>query len=194
MKPLRELAAMSAEKETALNARMFVHAAKYIALSKGSKPEAYTLAKQARALPPIVEVLQKAAADTGTSAGWGASLMDSGLADAFLSSLRTVSIFDAALPFMPRVPFRTTVRVVTTGATGATINEAMTKPVTKLSLSASAMSEQKTLAIVAITESLLRETNARIFQFGARRRCSAGHRIHYEDHDRYLAHDFSWRR
>lgn len=152
------------EKDAALNARMFVHAAKYIALAKGSKSEAYTLAKMNRALPPIVEVLQKAAADVGSTGGWGAPLMDSGLAAAFLSSLRSASVFEAALPFMPRVPFRTTVRVVTTGATGATVNEAMTKPVTKLSLSASAMSEQKTLAIVAVTEELLRQASIRLFQ------------------------------
>jgi hypothetical protein len=152
------------ERETATNAKLFCHVAKYIALCKGFKSEAYTMATQNRALPPIVRVL-KSAADAGTITGWGSSLADfTGLADAFLTSLRSASIYQAALPYMPHVPFRTTVRVVTTGATGATINEAMTKPVTKLSLSASDMNEQKSVAIVAITESLLRQSNIRLFQ------------------------------
>jgi hypothetical protein len=152
------------ERETVTNARMFAHVAKWIALCKGSKSEAYMLAKQNRALPPIQAVL-KAAADPGSTTGWGSALAEfTGLADAFLTSLRAASIYQAALPFMPRVPFRTTVRVVTTGATGATVNEAMTKPVSKLSLSASDMNEQKSVAIVAITESLLRQSNIRLFQ------------------------------
>jgi Phage capsid family len=162
--PLRKLGELAREKEVVTNARMFAHVAKWIALCKGSPSEAYNLAKMNRALPPILSVL-KSATDPGSTTGWGSSLAEfSVLADAFLVSLRSASIFEAALPFTMRVPPMTTVRIVTTGATGATINEAMTKPVTKLALSASDMNEQKSVAIVAATESLLRQSNIRLFQ------------------------------
>jgi hypothetical protein len=153
------------EKEAYTNAKLFCHVAKWVALAKnGGLQEAHHQAKLNRALPPIVNVL-KTAADAGSTTGWGSPLADqTGLADAFLASLSNVSIYQAALPFMPRVPFRTTVRVVSSGATGAMVNEAMTKPVTRLTLSASDMNDQKTLAICAITEELLRQAGISLFQ------------------------------
>jgi len=145
-------------------ARDFALCAKYIALGK-DLTEAYNLANTARATPAVTEVL-KAAQQAGQMSGtWGDDLAPfSGLADAFMLSLRTRSIFQAMRQYSPEVPFRTKVAVTSTGATSTTINEAMVKPITKLSLTSVNMSQNKSLAIVIATQELLRFGKVGLFQ------------------------------
>jgi hypothetical protein len=151
------------EREINQNARNFAYAAKWFCRAQGNWDMAAKMAKDAHALPPIVNCLK--AAQTANSTSDASALAPyTTLASAFLSSLRNVSVFETALPFMPRVPFRTTVRLVSTGATAATINEASTKPVTRLSFTATDMTDQKTGCIISLTEELLRETDVRLFQ------------------------------
>ena len=162
------------EKETSLNARCFSIAAKYIALGKaGGLGEALRLAERARALPPSPHL--KAVVDAGgTSGTWGDQLAaTTGLSNAFLQSLRTLSIFEAMRPFSPEVPFSTRIVVVSSGATGTTVNEAMVKPISKVSLTAADTDLQKSLAIVVLTEELLRSASITLFQTELQRAVAA---------------------
>jgi hypothetical protein len=83
--------------------------------------------------------------------------------DQFLASLRNVSCYDAMLEFMIRVPIRKKIAVLTGGATGSTPLEGNVKLVSTLALSASQITENKSLAIVVVTEELTRESNSRLF-------------------------------
>jgi len=156
-----------AEKETDRNTRCFALMAKYVALGKGDGiGGGLKLAERARALPKVVDAL-KAVAEVGTTGGssWGDELVVTTLSNAFLASLRTLSVFDAMRSYSPELPPSTKFAVVTSGATGATVNEAMVKPVSKLSLSAVDLDDrQKTLSIVVVDEELLRVANVTLFQ------------------------------
>ena len=151
------------ERENSLNARNFAHAAKWLVIGEGNWELAYKRAKEARALPAILECLKAAAPPLGTS-GASALVPYTTLANAFLLSLRSSALFDAAKPFMISVPFRTKIAVVSGGATGSTMPEGNVKLVSKLSLSASQMTEMKTVAMVAVSDEVLREADTRLFQ------------------------------
>jgi hypothetical protein len=166
----------AAEKDAALNAKAFVHAARHLMLSHkegGGINSAWETAKHARALPQIVAALQalprvlqtKAVAQAGSITDWGDDLAPyATLASAFLASLRNISVFEAALPFMLRVPPHTSIRVVSGGATGATVGEGQVKLISKLTLAAQNLTEKKTVAIIAASDELLRFAASNVFQ------------------------------
>src|SRR5262249_28133561 len=115
------------EQETSQAKNEFIHLCRYVTIGGGWGPLALKLAQEARAMPRIQEVL-KAAIEYGSTTNWASNLVAyQQLQDAFLASLRNISIFDAALPFMPRVLPRTQISVVSGGATGSTIYEASVK-------------------------------------------------------------------
>jgi hypothetical protein len=153
---------LAIEKEISQGAREFCTLARYLALGRGDPHEAYRVAKQARASPSIEGIL-KAAVDSGSTISWSALASYNQLADAFLASLRNLSIFDAALEFMPRVPPRQQITVVSGGASGATIAEGNVKIVSKLTVGTQQAAEQKSVAIVAVTDELLRVANNSLF-------------------------------
>lgn len=95
------------------------------------------------------------------------------MSNAFLQSLRTLSLFEAMRPFSPEVPFSTKIVVVTSGATGSTVNEAMVKPISKVGLTAADTDLQKSLAIVVLTEELLRSASITLFQTELQRAVAA---------------------
>ena len=101
----------------------------------------------------------KAAVAVGSQSGtWGGELSPlSAIANQFLLSLRSLSVFDAMLPFSPEVPFRTKVAVTASGATGSSVNEGMVKPISKLSLTAVDIDEQKVNAVVESGGNLVQE-------------------------------------
>jgi len=158
-----QLGVLHREQETSQATNEFIHLCRYVTIGGGWGPLALKLAQEARAMPRIQEVL-KAAIEYGSTTNWASNLVAyQQLQDAFLASLRNISIFDSALPFMPRVLPRTQISVVSGGATGSTVYEASVKLVSKLTLSASQVTEQKTTAICAVTKELLRVTNGGLF-------------------------------
>ena len=100
---------------------------------------------------------QKAAAAAGTTAAsdWALPLAEyQTLAGAFLESLRNYGAFDAMLPAMRRVPFRTRIGASTSGITGTTVPQASVKPISKLTLSGTQIDELKAIAILVVTDEL----------------------------------------
>jgi hypothetical protein len=145
-------------------AREFCGLARCIALGRGDLGEAVHVAEDLRAGPRIREVLKAAVAAGSTSTTWGSQLIGYNiLADAFLASLRSASCYDAMLPSMMRVPMRSQIAVLTGGATGSTVAEANVKLVSSLALSASQVTEMKSVAIVVLSQELVREGNDRLF-------------------------------
>jgi len=171
-----ERAEVTVHTRVADNARMFALAARYLMLSQKSGSDPVDEAKRERARPEVIAALEtlprvnaaiKAAVDAGNTGGpWGGELAPyTTLADAFVVSLRNVSVWDAALLFMMRVPFRTKVRIASGGISGATVTEGHVKLVSKLTMGTSAdVQEKKTIAIIAVTQELLRFANSNAFQ------------------------------
>lgn len=103
------------------------------------------------------DVLQKAAvAGGGLTGPWGSEIAGyKQLAEGFIEYARPLSAFDQILPFTRRVPLRTKLAVVTSGATGYQVNEGAAAPVSKLSLSAPALEPSLSMALIALTNSIL---------------------------------------
>jgi hypothetical protein len=162
-------------EDTNMQARMFAASMKYLALENGSWAGAAQRAKNSRAFPQIVDVLNavannptgihKAATDPLSTSGFGDQLAEfQQLSSAFLLSLRTVSAFEAMTPFMRMVPIGLqNFAVQTGGATAATVGEGQMKPITKFSFARSQLTPSKSLAIVVVTEELLRHSNINSF-------------------------------
>jgi hypothetical protein len=145
-------------REAEINQRAieFCDVAKYLALAKGSPRNAERLVEHHRIPPHLKEVL-KAAVEPGSTTGWGQQLANYNLlADAFLTSLRNVGVFDALLSFTKQVPLHTQIAITTLGATAASVGQGQAKLVSKLSLANSAIQERKAVAIVVVTDELLR--------------------------------------
>jgi hypothetical protein len=85
--------------ETANRAREFTSYAKFLMLGKGSGLDAYAIASERRALPPVLEVLKSAqTAGTTTDTNWASSLAPyKSISDGFLASLAEFSAFDRIL-------------------------------------------------------------------------------------------------
>jgi hypothetical protein len=79
------------------------------------------------------------------------------LANAFLQSIRNYSAFDKLIAGGMRVlPMRVRVGAVTTGASGATPAQFHPKPISRLTVSATTLSEQKAAVILTVTQELAR--------------------------------------
>jgi hypothetical protein len=90
-------------------ARDFAATARIFALAKGSVSEARHLAYET-GNSRIADVFERAEPGSlgGTSPQWGEELGSyRQAAEGFIAALRADGCFDAALPFMVRVPFRT---------------------------------------------------------------------------------------
>lgn len=166
--PLRQLAAINASMEINQKALAFAHVAKWLALGKGQTGNSLFEAQAARATPEVVEAL-KAAAQAGTTGDgtWAAPLAYQALSDAFLVSLRNFGVYDAALPFAVDLPLNQQVALVTAGATATSVGEGQVKTISRISLSAQALTPRKVTAIIVATQELLRSGGAkaaRLFQ------------------------------
>lgn len=148
------------EQERDQSAKDFCHVAKCLMLGKGSVFAAIEVAKERRALPRIIETLEKAAVVPGAtqSGSWGSPLAPyTQLADAFLASLRNVGVFDAALPSMKQYPMKTQISVTTLGATAASIGEGSAKTISKVELANSQLDPIKAVGIIIVSDELLKE-------------------------------------
>lgn len=168
------LGAINRQVELKMEVREFAAMCKALMLARGDIKRA---GKTARELGPYVGpratyvlenspgevshqgLRQKAAVDPGSqlSSSWGSPLSAfEGLATAFLSSLSSVSLFDALLPSMLAVPLRTSVKIVTAAISGNTVVEASVKGISRLSISASDFDAAKCAAVVVVSEELLK--------------------------------------
>jgi hypothetical protein len=166
---------ISAQQEMTQKAREFTNLARVVALSRGDHAMAQQLAQRNLLGPRIKTIFEnhhrvyemrrdvvarlKAAVSAGTTTDntWALPLAEYDvLADAFLASLKNYGAFDAMLPSMRRVPFRTRIGASTSGASGNTVPQASVKPISKLTLTGTQIDEQKALAILVITNELAR--------------------------------------
>jgi hypothetical protein len=108
----------------------------------------------------VVEIFSKADPGIlgGASPTWGADALGpyQQTAEGFIASLRNDGAWDAALPFMVRVPFRTKLAVSTTAIVATETSEGLGKDVFELALVAESLEPRKVSATVVITEELAR--------------------------------------
>jgi hypothetical protein len=153
-----QLAHLNATTEARARAAEFVHFAKYLMLERGSIFAALKTAEANRATPRIVECL-KAATTVGTTsdANWASPLAPySQIVDGFLSGLVNASAFDAMLGDMRVFPLHTQVSAVTVVASGSTVPQGSSKPVSRLTTINGQLEEKKAVCIFAISMELLR--------------------------------------
>jgi hypothetical protein len=135
----------------------FVAIARHLVIARGDLNLARRLA-EARGTDRVKAILKSGVAAGGTAIGmWGAELAQySSIVSAFAESLSSFGAFDAMLPSMRRVPMRARVSVSTVGASGMTVGESQVTPISSLTLGAHTLAVQKSLAIIIVTEELLK--------------------------------------
>ena len=149
------LGPVSASLEQATRAGELNAIFKYVALA-GSVGGAIRIAEADRASPRVVNVLKTAVTAGGLST-WGSQVGDFGsLITAFFETLKNVSAFDALLPSMRRVPFRSRVVVVTAGATGVVVTEGHVTQISSLAFNGATTEQRKALAVIVANEELLK--------------------------------------
>lgn len=167
----QRIGAVQANIDASTRAREFTSLARVLAASRFDLEKARALVKQHR-LPPRLEAIlhgtpfradpnfvsgQRAAiaAGTTTDTTWARPLAEyQVVANAFLESLKSFGAFDAMLPSMRRVPFRSRVGATTTGASGDTVAQASAKIISRLTLTGGTVDELKAVCIIVITEEL----------------------------------------
>ena len=124
--------------------------------SGGSRTQARQIAANDPRLPSrVAEIIEKAGAASTTDETWATALGPYRIANrTFLESLRSLSVFDSALPLMRAVPRNVRAVATTLAATGAAVTEGNYKPVSELSLSGQTLAERKVATIVAMTSEL----------------------------------------
>jgi hypothetical protein len=173
MKTLAELGRAATKYDDMIAAREFVHLAIEIAARKnkmGVPPLRPQLSPRVAAIlknpddvykmTPSEVFYQRAAVQPGSTSAdtWGADLANyQTLQNAFLPSIRNYSAFDKMIAGGMRVlPMRVRVGAVTTGAVGATAAQFHAKVVSKLTVSATTLTEQKASVILVVTSELAR--------------------------------------
>ena len=162
----QQIEKVSSNIETATRVREFAAVAKYLMLGKGHSGNALFEAQGKRAGEKVIEAVKSASSAGTTSSGtFAGPLSYTELADAFLSSLRNVGCFDAALPFSKQIPLNTQIALVSVGASAASVGEGQTKVISKLTLAASTLGIRKAVAILIASQELLRAsgTASRLF-------------------------------
>lgn len=136
---------------------IFFDVARFLAIGRGNLGNSLFEAQAKRANERVVEGLKSAvsAGSTG-NATFAAPLSYSELSDAFLASLRNVSVFDQALGFSKQIPLNTAISVTTLGATASSVGEGQSKIVSRLTLAASTLSIRKAVCILIASQELLR--------------------------------------
>jgi HK97 family phage major capsid protein len=150
MSIVQQIATVSSNLESATRSREFVSAARYLLAARGDRIEAQQLAAAGRSTDRV-----KAAVAAGSISGSGAPLAEyRAVSGAFLESLKHSGAFDAMLPSMLQVPFRTRLAVVSSAPVGSTVAEGAAKPVSSIALGTGELDQQKAVCIVAITDEL----------------------------------------
>jgi hypothetical protein len=159
---VKHLATVSSNIETSIRSKEFVALLRCYAAHHGDVAQAARTAKVI-GLPRIAETLEtvnKTATDPGTLSSWSAVAPYTTLADAWIETLRSVSVFDAMLAGgMRRVPLRARFVRVTTAIASTAVSENSVKPISSLALGDALIDPVKAAAIVIISEELLRLSN-----------------------------------
>jgi hypothetical protein len=157
---LRELGRQNAIIETNQKASAFADVARLLMIGKGNLGNTLFEAQAKRANERVVEGIKAASQAGSTSSGtFAAPLAYSELSDAFLSSLRNVGVFDAALPFAKQIPLNAQIALVSVGATASSVGEGQSKIISRLTLAASALTIRKAVCILIASQELLRASN-----------------------------------
>lgn len=131
------------------------HAHKFIALAKifcAARCRAADAAAIAREMgqPGLADIFERSIAP-GTTTTWSALADYNALATAFAASLRSVSVFDTALPLSLQVPILSAVGAITVGAVGYSTPEASMKPVSAMTLTSEQLPPRKGIAAIVVS-------------------------------------------
>ncbi len=144
--------------EQSSGAGEFVALARALALADGDPLQAQQRALLSFGCSRAHEIL-KAAVGGGTTsdATWAGALAPyRSISNGFIESLKSISAFDAIVPFARSMPLRTQIAAVTVGAVGGAVSAGMPTLLTKLALSAPTLEVLKALSVVVLTDALLR--------------------------------------
>jgi HK97 family phage major capsid protein len=137
----------------------FVLLAKCIAKARGQLSLAATIADTAYGGQRVAAILRSAiSAGTVTDAAWAGSLSGyQSVAEGFIESLRSLSVFDRLLAdgSMRRVPLRTRLAVSTLVANGAVVSEFQAVPLSRLAIAGPGLDRRKAQALIALTNEVL---------------------------------------
>jgi HK97 family phage major capsid protein len=137
----------------------FVLMARCIAKARGQLSLAATIADTAYGGQRVAAILRSAiSAGTVTDAAWAGSLSGyHSVAEGFIESLRSLSVFDRLLAdgATRRVPLRTRLAVSTVAASGTVVGEWQAVPVSKLAIAGPGLDLRKAQALIALTNEVL---------------------------------------
>ena len=139
-------------------ARDFAATARIFALARGSVSEARRLAYET-GNSRVVDVFERGEPGSlgGSSPQWGEELGSyQQTAEGFIASLRNDGAFDAALPYMVRVRFRTKLAVSVSAVVATETSEGDPKSIFDLAFTAADLEPRKVAATVVISEELAR--------------------------------------
>jgi hypothetical protein len=132
--------------------------ARMLTRARGEPGRALTDAEASNAKPRVISIL-KSAISGGTLTDWSAIADYQQISTAFSESLRSLSVFDSALPFFTPAPLRSRGITVTIGITGANPGEHMIKPISSVVLGSKLVEPRKACAIIVTTEEVLKLSN-----------------------------------
>ena len=144
-------------RETDHRGKQFLQVARILAMHPNDLPAARAFAEARGMLPEIQTVLKSAVAPGSIASSELAPLAEfERMGEAYLATLRNASAFDALLPFMRNVPFRSKVTISTIGAVGSVVVEGAPKPISSLTLSSGELEQVKAVAITVLSKELLK--------------------------------------
>jgi hypothetical protein len=157
--PFREITKVSASTESSHRAAEFVQAAKVLMLAHMQGGPPVEIAERRRLSPRVIDFVRSAQTAGSMSGTWGEQLAIRNLANGFLGSLSSISVFDLLWPNFLQVPLRTSILSVSATLTATPIAEANVKPLSKISLTAGDLDGVKVIGLLGITAEVLKITD-----------------------------------
>lgn len=154
---LSAIRSVSQSIEAATRSAEFVTVCAYIMRARGDITYAREMAK-GKVSSAVFDILQRSAVNPGLLSDASQSAISplaNGVA-AWLGTLRNVSVFDTMYPSMRQVPLRSRVGTVTSGATAGKVGPASVTLMTSIALENNQLDELKALAIVAMSDEVLK--------------------------------------
>lgn len=161
----QRLGAAERQFELARQAGEFVSLVRVLLEAKGDFYAARRLTEERRVSPRVKELLTSNNARTIITKAAASPLSLSGnseladyrlLVSGFANALASVGVFDGILSSTRQVPVGRTVGAVSTAISGFTVGEASCKQVSKLALTSGVLDPQKSHALVAVSNELLK--------------------------------------
>jgi HK97 family phage major capsid protein len=156
---VQRIASYQTNVEVNLKAGELVRAVRVLAIA-GVRADAQRLAERFSCSQGFQQIINKAAVPAATTldSTWAGPLVSLQLTapEAFVASLRDFGAFDRMLDDMVRAPVNTRLAVVSSGATGASPNEADAKLIGRLTIGNADLLPVKSLAILVLSREILR--------------------------------------